>query len=309
MTTPVVSKQIPVLYIVGAGRSGSTLLEMILGNLPDFFSVGEIRYFWEYWFDQNWICGCGEPLDACDVWQTVGANLAASGIDLAQMAEWASTYDRTRHLPRLALRDDNFWPESFVAASAELYQSIYEASGGKVIVDSSKVPSHLYLLKQIPTLDLRVLHLVRDGRAVAYSWNKRQKKELGSQNSQETMPGKSLTKAMLVWMMENKFADSAVKQMPAVAQMRYEDFVRAPADQLNQTLTDLGWPDVDLSHLRAPTFTVRPTHSVGGNPLRFSQKEVGIRADATWQQKMPKWQQRALGLCALPVLRHYNYSL
>ena len=36
-----------VLYVAGAGRSGSTLLDNLLGQIPGFFSAGELRYVWE----------------------------------------------------------------------------------------------------------------------------------------------------------------------------------------------------------------------------------------------------------------------
>ena len=35
-----------VLYIGGYGRSGSTVLDRVLGALPDVVSVGEIRSIW-----------------------------------------------------------------------------------------------------------------------------------------------------------------------------------------------------------------------------------------------------------------------
>ena len=35
-----------VLYLLGKGRSGSTLLSMALGELDGFFAAGELRFFW-----------------------------------------------------------------------------------------------------------------------------------------------------------------------------------------------------------------------------------------------------------------------
>ncbi len=298
----------PVLYVAGAGRSGSTLLEMILGNLPDFFSIGEARYFWEYWHEADRLCGCGQPLQTCEFWSRVRARLAVDETQVAQMAQWANQYDRTRHLPLIAGRNGRFWPPLFVTATDALYRAIQAESGAKWIVDSSKVPSHLYLLTQIPNLDLRILHLVRDGRAVAYSWNKRQKKESGSQN-QQTMPGKSLLKALIVWMIENWFAQLPAAQATYYTKLRYEDLVHAPATQLKQALSQLGWAGIDVTYLNEPSFFVHPTHSVGGNPLRFAHKEIHIRADRVWQEQMPLWQRVSLGLFALPMLRRYGYPI
>ena len=60
-----------------------------------------------------------------------------------------------------------------------LYQGIARATGSRVIVDSSKEPHYSYILRSIASLDVFFLHLVRDPRAVAYSWKENRKKESG----------------------------------------------------------------------------------------------------------------------------------
>src|SRR6266542_1121845 len=37
-----------VLFIGGYSRSGSTLLDLLLGQLPGFFSSGELAYIWSH---------------------------------------------------------------------------------------------------------------------------------------------------------------------------------------------------------------------------------------------------------------------
>ena len=39
-------KKVKVLFIAGNGRSGSTILDVILGQLEGFFAVGELRRIW-----------------------------------------------------------------------------------------------------------------------------------------------------------------------------------------------------------------------------------------------------------------------
>ena len=46
MTADVESKS-KVLYIAGWGRSGTTILGNILGQVEGMFSVGEIRFLWD----------------------------------------------------------------------------------------------------------------------------------------------------------------------------------------------------------------------------------------------------------------------
>jgi hypothetical protein len=299
---------IPVLYVAGAGRSGSTLLEMVLGNLPGFFSVGEVRYFWEYWQAGDRLCGCGQPLQTCEFWSSVNAGLERAEINTAQMADWASRYDRTRNLPRLARENGRSLPVPFIMSTAQLYQTIQAESGASILVDSSKVPSHLYLLKQIPGLDLRVLHLVRDSRAVAYSWSKRRKLELGS-STLSNMPGKSLSKAVMVWAIENQYALKIGRQYPYYITLKYEALMQQPASVLDKALRELGLPVTKLSHLQQDSFSVMPTHSVGGNPLRFTQYSMSLRLDESWRNNMMRWQQIALGMLVWPTMRQFNYKL
>src|SRR6185503_9310507 len=53
-----------------------------------------------------------------------------------------------------------------------LYAAIRVVSGAATVVDSSKLPSHAMILRRVRVVDLSLVHLVRDSRGVAYSWQK-----------------------------------------------------------------------------------------------------------------------------------------
>ena len=63
--------------------------------------------------------------------------------------------------------------EAYRRILTKLYCAIQSVSGSQVIVDSSKGPRYAMLLNEIPEIDLRVVHLVRDSRGVVYSWQKK----------------------------------------------------------------------------------------------------------------------------------------
>ena len=63
---------VPVLFIGGLGRSGSTLVDRVLGQTPGVCSVGELVFLWERGLLANERCGCGEPFDGCPFWKEVG---------------------------------------------------------------------------------------------------------------------------------------------------------------------------------------------------------------------------------------------
>ncbi|MCI0398617.1 MAG: sulfotransferase [Chloroflexi bacterium] len=300
-----------ILYIGGAGRSGSTLLEMILGNVPGFFSVGEVRYFWEYLHQGDVRCGCGTPLAECVFWSAVAKQLHnVYAVNVGQLAVLAGRVDRTRNIPALST-GLNAWGGDLAAITrrtGELYQAIWESSEQQIIVDSSKVPSHLALLRRIAGVDLRVLHLVRDGRAVAYSWSRRRKRELAVTGERTQMPHRSAALAMLAWSVENSSIARLGRQLAYYTVLRYEDFVQAPGPALGQALAALGFQGIDLAHLEADQVLVLPTHSVGGNPLRFSQVPLRIEPDEEWRHQMHPVTKAALGLLGAPVLPRFNYT-
>ena len=57
-----------VLYIAGVGRSGSTLLERMLGAVPGSVNTGELNAIFSRVASQDQRCGCGEPFSACAFW-------------------------------------------------------------------------------------------------------------------------------------------------------------------------------------------------------------------------------------------------
>src|SRR6266705_3371373 len=110
-------KEIPqpglrVLYIGGWGRSGSTLLDRMLGQVPGFFALGEVREIWQSGLRENRLCGCGASFRECPFWTRVGAE-AFGGWDRLPLAEvlklWRA-YDRPWALPRLFRRHPTAGP-------------------------------------------------------------------------------------------------------------------------------------------------------------------------------------------------------
>src|ERR687892_622891 len=71
--TPIASEQRSrVLLVAGWGRCGSTLLDMMLGQVPDMVSAGEVREIWLRGCVENRPCGCGHAFRDCPFWRAVG---------------------------------------------------------------------------------------------------------------------------------------------------------------------------------------------------------------------------------------------
>src|SRR6266516_3342272 len=93
-----------VVYIAGLGRSGSTLLERLLGELPGVCAVGEVVHMWRRSIVDDERCGCGEPFARCGFWRGVGE--AAFGgwaaVAVCRVAQLGAAGDRHSFAPRRA---------------------------------------------------------------------------------------------------------------------------------------------------------------------------------------------------------------
>ena len=165
--------KVKVLYIAGNGRSGSTLLDVILGQVPGFFPVGEVRDVWDYGLVENRPCGCGAPVRDCAIWSEIFESQFSgeSAVDPAQVARWRERFAQTKRLLPIFLRREGYVNDqksgirAYLDVLERLYHGIADATGARVVVDSSKWPTYAHLLNSIPSIDLYVLHLVRDPRA------------------------------------------------------------------------------------------------------------------------------------------------
>ena len=65
------SEKIDLIYIASTGRSGSTLLEILLDSFESIWTLGEIYVLpWEVKKNKG-ICGCGKELNDCEFWAPI----------------------------------------------------------------------------------------------------------------------------------------------------------------------------------------------------------------------------------------------
>lgn len=303
-----------VLYIGGYLRVGSTLLDRMLGQCEGFVSVGELRRIWEENFAEDQPCGCGAPFSACGFWGAV-IDEAYGGfdrVDLNATVRSKRRVDRMRHIPRLASpwKGSRYGEElaEYSGVLDSLYGAIREVSGGRVIVDSSKDPSYAYLLANLPGVDLRVVHLVRDSRAVAYSWlRKKVKHETENGDKKVYMPQLGPAKSSVGWMRANLLVEplrfSGVRSLT----IRYEDLLAAPRPTLERILALLGEERQDMPFLDDRVVSLGCDHTVAGNPMRFRHGAIELRPDEEWRRKMKRADERVVTAMTWPLLSKYGY--
>ena len=271
---------IAVLYIGGDGRSGSTLLSTILGNHDGYLPVGELPDVWHA-LETNERCGCGEPFSQCRFWRAVG-DVAFGGWDhvdrVAVIAEHAR-FSRHRRVPELLLWSSRWRTnadfDAYCERLAVLYSAIQQVSGCTVIVDSTKSPAFAVLLRNVPRIDLRLVHLVRDSRGVAFSWSKQeiQNPQYANNPTLRDTPMATVSpwKSALTWDLKNAlFACLA----PGKQRLRV-DYEAVAADPTNALGRIRSFAERDKSPATGAgsraTFTSMPFHTLGGNPVRFKR--------------------------------------
>ncbi len=308
---------IKVLSVVGAGRSGTTVLASILGEVPDFASAGELRWLWRRGIVERRPCACGRAPADCPVWGPVvaeqlleAARPGGRSIDaiIAAQAEIAAVSRRARVL-RSAAGGATSWPAlQTVRAATELACRTFAAvTDARVVIDTSKRPHDAAVIAGMPDVAHFVLHVVRDPRAVAHSWRRAKSFTVGGET--HTMGTRRLPSTVRRWYASALGTEYLHKHVPHERwlRLRYEDFCAAPEDSFGAIMGLLGERGKSPFE-SADTVRLHPGHIVAGNPSRFTVGSVKIRADEEWRTTMSKRDQLAVALTTLPLLRRYGYS-
>ena len=303
-----------VLFIGGSAKSGSTLLGALLGQQPVLFNAGEMNLFWAKWLDPGERCGCGERLTECAFWAAVVADVEDVGIAPTRMAELSARLDHTRQLPRVLSRSlrrntAGAWAE-LVAGTDRLYASAFRRSRAAFIVDGSKLPTHLMLLRDLPDVDVRVLHLIRDGRAVAFSWERKRRLARAGEPQGSGMRRHRFAAAdFAIWHLQNFSIDRLARRFNHATRIRYEALATAPATALRDALERL---EVDLAGEATASegLGVASGHAVGGNDrVRFAGAGTTVAVDEAWKTELRGLRLRLWTVLAAPGLRHFGYPL
>jgi hypothetical protein len=306
-------ERVKVLYVVGLGRSGSTILSNSLGQIGGYLSAGELNFIWKHNVVENRLCGCGRPFRECPVWTRVmdEAFGGMDGVDPREMMRLQSSGTRTRHIPlMLTARGNRVLKErldKLLINYGRLYEAIGAVTGSRVIVDSSKEPAHGYAMSLVPGVDFRVVHLIRDPRAAAYSWLK--KKPQPDSEEIEHMVRFSPTKSSALWDSWNASAEALWRRTPQrYLRLRYEDFVADPRKGLQRILRLLEvTAELPLAGEREVMLGV--SHTVSGNPNRFETGAVELRPDHEWMERMEPRHRALVTALTLPLLRRYGYPV
>ena len=300
---------IKVLYIAGMNRSGSTLLGRLLNEVPGAVHVGEIAFLLAPGFLDHGRCGCLRTVQECEFWQAVleRAFGGLKNLDLERLRRTRQTY-RIRRLPRLLTARPSADLTAYLEFLSALYRAVAEVASAQVVVDGSKDVLYGALLRRAPALSVRAVHLVRDSRAVAYSYSRVKHEPPLFENPGRLEPVTPLRTA-LRWNAANLLLDIAAAGPVGpseLTRLRYEDFIAAPATTLARLWDWIGEPAPDLRFLSQTPIPVSTGHTVAGNPDRF-ETSVRLRLDDAWRTKLPPRRRALVTALTFPLLLRYGY--
>lgn len=294
-----------VLFIGGYARSGSTIVDRAIGAGPGCVSAGEIRFIWRRGFVEDQPCGCGEAFGACPFWRAVveAAWGGTDRVDVHEILRLQDRVDRWWRIPQVGLGTMPGVRRELLAYGdvlCSLYTAIRDVSGARVIVDSSKDASHGWVLRSLGgSIDLSVLHLVRDSRAVAYSLCERRKFDPASGTVWERH---GLARTITGWVATNALV-GALGRAPSMSYLwlGYEEFCADPDRALARVAALVGEPPP--SRLGPRGIDPGIQHQVAGNPVRFVRGPIAIHRDDAWRRSMSPASRRVVTIATWPILR------
>jgi len=266
--------KVRVLYIAGEGKSGSTLLGKVLGQVEGFVDVGELITLHRQ-AKRDWKCGCGTAFSQCAFWRDI-VQKSIGGTENLVPEKWRLL--RSRYLPLLFIPGAKPRLSQHFLDLQKIYKTINETSRTKVIIDSSKSLFPCFLLELIPEFELYVIHLIRDIRGTENS-NHRLKKE-GSPKHKNRGPWLNSIR----WILINLFAERLRKHMESrYLQVQYEDFIATPKEVLSKILHTVKEDQAELTFVQDCAVMLQPTHSLSGSRIRFKNGLVELRLDERWK--------------------------
>lgn len=244
--------------------------------------MGEVHHL-PIFLDQNRKCACGEKIRVCKTWSTLCRELGVckpekfptmmlNAEPQSRISRWSENLLLASGIPFPPYLARHLLPASqwrAIMTSITVYNAVRRVTGRRVLVDGSKDARRLAMLARAIPESLYVLHLVRDGRAVAASAMRRELQ--------------SMAEAAEAWKTSNRRLDIAMRSIPKsrIKFLRYEDLCVDPQATMESLEHFLRVKRVPLE-----TLTEDPTrHNVSGNAMRFSFDGT-VEQDNRWLQEL-----------------------
>jgi len=269
------NKKINLIYIASNGRSGSTLLELLLHKVRSFWTMGEISAVSWSLKEKDKKCGCGSKIDNCSFWEKV-RNKIGDTLEKRETHPFRTSYG-TRDLLRkeIVKVGSNFFSNKnhklFCKNNYKVFKKIKEIASKaseeeiKYLIDSSKGPYRLWWLNNCSELEVNTIHITKDPRAFIYSMTKNQnffKKFWFS------------IRMSFRYVVENRLIKKASGKK--YKHIKYEELASNPEKTIKEITKWLGVPYKLIEN--------KINHGVSGNAMRYNFNKVKL--DEKWKNNL-----------------------
>lgn len=315
-----------VIYIAGASRSGSTVIEDCLARRFGGVACGELYRISQFASGKARIvkevgaretCACGTPVSECAFWRAVSKE---AGLDLITTPFRSRLNRRQRALfrlcvmflgsgltKRIARRVPVFEKELEVGENCLcIYRAISRIANVNLIVDSSKHAHQYFILKAVAPESLRLVTLLRDGRAVVKSMTKGARGEVlaekvKARTGRSTDLHDASEEAARAWMVSilNGLLAFVLTKRERRFLLRYEAFCEDPIREMRRIECRFSLSESDQAHA---------SHAIGGSPSRNTSGFEAIRAAPLWESQLLTKKQSALMISMRLLNRFLNYG-
>ena len=221
------------IYIAGSARSGSTLLDIVLGNHSNTFSVGELNKLFKSGLINSELCSCGNVVKDCDIWKDIIDEWQSQAkLEFSEYSKLVRFYESRKNWVRLLKElkrpSDRF--KIYLNDTKKLYSIISQVTFCDTLIESSKSPNRALILSHIyPKKTLIVVHLLRKFSNVLNSHKKILKKNLakGIEESTKKKGVRFLFYIIPIWLFENALIYIFLKKRRKI--VTFEDYIKDPS--------------------------------------------------------------------------------
>jgi len=276
--------------LLGAGRSGTTLLATLLNSNPKIQTIGEMHQFANHLID-NKECSCGKKLSECDFWKKIIANINLDKNNLKRIQLINKQKEAHKNILFLLIKSK---PDlEYLEFQDHVLEIIYNKCKGKILLDSSKYIARYLLLKKSAILNVKGIYVVRDVRGVVNSFQK------------QVQTPKAPLKTIMYYNLINFFAQILCTIDRKIIKVRYEDLMESPLPTLNKIYSHVFEENIKEDLL--PDFFEMP-HIIGGNRMK-KKSSVKIVSDNQWETNISRFGQVIYYVLALPTMMLNKYKV
>lgn len=313
-------KKIDLIFVASIGRSGTTLLESMLGAHSDMVTTGEVQ-IWPHEIRQGGVlpCGSGHFVTDDPFWLEMKCRVdpflqPEPRIDFFREKHNAG---RTLRLSRLGDFGKNDLPPEVAPQMQQYGQNNYDLFSTFLdlveehigrrptwVVDASKDAYRLLWFIRSGLFNVKVLHMVKNPRGFIYSVTKQWQRSEDPFRTQKRLYYSA--RQSLAWVVQNYlFSKIAENHLGPEDYMliQYEELASDPKDTFRRVCDRVGCA---FEESAVTDFRNGSPFTIAGNPMR--QESRPIQLDEKWKTQLPQTSRWIAELITTGNRSRYGYQ-